>query len=86
MRVLPQENFPANLRSFSSLLGMCTLKGKRQAAQAVEVMCELCRGVLLPERKLNYLHDQPLHLLTQGALEGDTSNKIAHGAAHPGFF
>lgn len=35
--VVIQENLPANLRSLMSILQLCSLKGKRQAAQAIEV-------------------------------------------------
>ena len=35
--VVIQENLPANLRSCVSILSLCSLKGKRQAAQAIEV-------------------------------------------------
>jgi len=74
--VVIQENLPANMRSLMAVLQLCSLKGKRQAAQAIEVMCELFGGVVLPERKLKYLFEQPLHLLPEAALKGDVRNKV----------
>ena len=41
-----------------------------------QVMCELFGGVVLPERKLKYLFEQPLHLLPEAALKGDVRNKV----------
>jgi hypothetical protein len=46
-----------------------------------QVMCELFGGVVLPERKLKYLFEQPLHLLPEAALKGDVRNKVR--ASHP---
>eukprot|EP00976_Prorocentrum_cordatum_P104938 1194087-Prorocentrum_minimum.AAC.5 len=35
--VVIQENLPANMRSLDAVLSLATAKGKRQAAQAIEV-------------------------------------------------
>eukprot|EP00854_Cymbomonas_tetramitiformis_P005291 gene5291-6433_t len=66
----PQENVPANMRSLDALLALATSKGKRQAAQAIEVLCELFSGCVLPDRKLKFLFEQPLYMLPDRALEG----------------
>ena len=50
----------------------------------VQVMCELFGGVVLPERKLKYLYEQPLHLLPEAALKGDVRNKVRWRAERRG--
>eukprot|EP00240_Pyramimonas_obovata_P005148 CAMPEP_0118950608 /NCGR_PEP_ID=MMETSP1169-20130426/51692_1 /TAXON_ID=36882 /ORGANISM="Pyramimonas obovata, Strain CCMP722" /LENGTH=428 /DNA_ID=CAMNT_0006897491 /DNA_START=18 /DNA_END=1301 /DNA_ORIENTATION=- len=76
--VVIQENLPANMRSLDAVLNMSTGKGKRQAAQAVEVLCELFAGAVLPERKLLHLFERPLHLLAHGAVTGDVTHSVTH--------
>jgi ribosome biogenesis protein MAK21 len=61
-RFWPQESVTANMRSLDQLLGWAGKRGggKELVRQAVEALQELFVGVLLPNRKLRFLEQQPL--------------------------
>ncbi|GFR50755.1 hypothetical protein Agub_g13022, partial [Astrephomene gubernaculifera] len=64
--LLVQENVTANMRALDQLVALATKRGggKELVRQAMEALQELFTSVLLPDRKLKYLEQQPLpHLL-----------------------
>ena len=67
--LLLRESAVANLGSLDMLLNWVTRNkgGKNVVGQAVEALKELfATGVLLPDRKLRFFHDQPLPLAGKG--------------------
>eukprot|EP00252_Welwitschia_mirabilis_P019006 TRINITY_DN4287_c0_g1_i1.p1 TRINITY_DN4287_c0_g1~~TRINITY_DN4287_c0_g1_i1.p1 ORF type:complete len:1060 (-),score=290.87 TRINITY_DN4287_c0_g1_i1:464-3643(-) len=63
--VLLQDNPIANLKTLDTTLGMITSKvGKRHAVNGIDPLKELFVFNLLPDRKLKYLFQQPLNVLT----------------------
>ncbi|GLJ10892.1 hypothetical protein SUGI_0137430 [Cryptomeria japonica] len=64
--VLVQDNPLANLKALDTVLAMVTSKaGKRHAAVGIDALKELFFMSLLPDRKLKYLGQHPLHALVE---------------------
>lgn len=64
--VLVQDNPLANLKALDAILGMVTSKvGKRHAGVGIDALKELFFISLLPDRKLKYFGQHPLHVLSE---------------------
>jgi ribosome biogenesis protein MAK21 len=63
-----QDSVIANLKSFDILLSWVQKRkgGKDVVRQAIEALQELCLTVVLPDRKLKYLEQQPVDALPEG--------------------
>jgi hypothetical protein len=68
----PQESATANLRSLDGLLALMAKRkgGKGVVAKAMEALQELFLTVLLPDRRLKVLEQQPLQVRGGGACVG----------------
>jgi len=64
--VLVQDNPLANIKALDTILAMVTSKvGKRHAGVGIDALKELFLISLLPDRKLKYFGQQPLHVLSE---------------------
>ncbi|GIL62556.1 hypothetical protein Vafri_16644, partial [Volvox africanus] len=66
--LLVQESVVSNMKALDQLVSLATRKsgGKEMVRQALEALQELSTNVLLPDRKLKFLEQQPLQDLPPG--------------------